>query len=667
MAFGDIKEIDSILIANRGEISSRVSRTCRKMGIKSIAVFSKADRNMPFVTDADEAIFIGASNPAESYLDQDKIISAAQSAGAQAIHPGYGFLSENASFAQRCADAGLIFIGPNPQAITAMGSKSEAKELMNKHQVPTVPGYQGQNQSNDRLIKESKSVGFPLLLKATAGGGGKGMRIVHEESHLADAIDAARRESLAAFGDGELIIEKYIDSGRHIEFQIFGDQHGNCIHLLERECTIQRRYQKVVEESPAPMMTPALRTEMGQAAINAAKALDYDNAGTVEFIYDDNTGDYYFLEVNTRLQVEHPVTEEITGIDLVKLQIESAQGMPLRIQQDDIKADGYAIEVRLYAEDPFNDFRPVTGLIQQLDIPDVPGLRVESAVESGSEISMYYDPMIAKLIVHDSDRQSAHRKLSYVLDHMVCAGTVTNQALLSEILRHKDFRAGQYNTHFISDHIKLTEPDKDLQALTDALIACTVYRWAIRDRQRGILKAMPSGWRNSFNDYQKDEFKISDETYPIRYRHHGDHFEIITADDEEKRVTLVQSDITAITIEIDGHVKSYQIIESAGSLYLHHRSVGNLKIDKVSRLPLKEVEKIAGGYEAPMPAQVIKVMVAEGDEVNLGDPLVIISSMKMESTIEAETDGTVEEVYVNDSQTIEAGHIMLKLAVKEEL
>jgi len=667
MESGDINMINAILIANRGEISSRVSRTCRKMGIRSIAVFSDADRHMPFVRDADEAVYIGASSPAESYLDVDKVIEAAKSSGADAIHPGYGFLSENASFAQRCAQEGIIFIGPNPEAITAMGSKSQAKALMIKHEVPTVPGYQGTDQSKKRLIKEAKAIGFPLLLKATAGGGGKGMRIVQKAAELDAAIDAASREAQSAFGDDELIIEKYVESGRHIEFQIFGDQHGNCIHLLERECTIQRRYQKVVEESPSPIMTPELREQMGQAAINAAKAIQYDNAGTVEFIYDDHSGAFYFLEVNTRLQVEHPVTEEITGLDLVQLQIESAQGMPLSLQQDSIQANGYAIEIRLYAEDPFNDFRPVTGLIQHLDIPEVPGLRVETAVQSGSEISMYYDPMIAKLIVHDADRQSAHRKLSYVIDHMVCAGTVTNQALLSEILNHQDFRNGQYNTHFISDHINLTEPDKDQQALFDACIACTLYRWAIRDKQRSILKAMPSGWRNSFNDYQKDEFKIADETYPINYRHYGDFFEIIILDDKEKKVSIVRADITAITIEIAGQVKSYKIIESTESLYLHHPSVGNLKIDKISRLPIKEVEKVAGGYEAPMPAQVIKVMVIEGQEVHIGDPLVIISSMKMESTIAAESDGTVEDVYVTDNQTIEAGHIMLKLAVNEEL
>lgn len=666
MAFGDIKEIDSILIANRGEISSRVSRTCRKMGIRSIAVFSDADRNMPFVMDADEAVYIGSSNPAESYLDQDKLISAAQSAGAQAIHPGYGFLSENASFARRCADQGLIFIGPNPGAITAMGSKSEAKQLMSQHKIPTVPGYQGDDQSSKRLIKEAKSIGFPLLLKATAGGGGKGMRIVHQQADLSDAIDAARRESLAAFGNDELIIEKYIESGRHIEFQIFGDQHGHCIHLLERECTIQRRYQKVVEESPAPMMTPELRKEMGQAAVHAAKALDYDNAGTVEFIYDDHTGDYYFLEVNTRLQVEHPVTEEITGIDLVKLQIESAQGNPLALTQQDIVANGYAIEIRLYAEDPYNDFRPVTGQIKKLEIPKVQGLRIESAVESGSEISMYYDPMIAKIIVHDVDRQSAHRKLSYVLDRMVCVGTITNQALLSQILKHPDFKRGVYNTHFIADHIDLTGITTDISELTDALIACTIYRWSIRNSKRTLLRAMPSGWRNSFNDYQIDTFRKGEQEYSIRYRYIKGAFEVITPEGDQKNVSIVNYEDESITIELSGHVKSYQIVDTTDVIYLHHSSVGNVALEKVSRLPIKEVHKVAGGYEAPMPAQVIDVLVSEGDKVSEGDALVIMSSMKMESTVEAESDGIVAEVYVTNGQAIEAGHVMLKVALKEE-
>ncbi|MEZ5004070.1 MAG: biotin carboxylase N-terminal domain-containing protein [Chitinophagales bacterium] len=366
MASSTIQPITSILIANRGEIAARIIRTCKKMGIKSIAVFSDADRKAPFVKAADSAVYIGESNPAQSYLDIDKIIDTAKKVGASAIHPGYGFLSENVHFAQRCAKEGIIFIGPNPKAIEAMGSKANAKALMEKHQVPVVPGYKGKDQSLETLTKAANDIGYPVLLKAVAGGGGKGMRIVKDEKNIEKAIQAAQRESKNAFGDDELIVEKYIASGRHIEFQIFGDQHGNAIHLLERECTIQRRYQKVIEESPSPVLDDDLRTAMGDAAVKAAKALNYDNAGTVEFIFDDSTKNFYFLEVNTRLQVEHPVTEEVTGLDLVQMQIESAQGLPLAIEQNDVKGNGYAIECRLYAEDANNDFLPVTGKIVKL-------------------------------------------------------------------------------------------------------------------------------------------------------------------------------------------------------------------------------------------------------------------------------------------------------------
>ena len=374
-----MKNINTTLIANRGEIASRIIRTCKKMGIKSIAVFSEADRDAPYVAEADTSIYIGESTPAASYLNQEKIIEIAKDNNVDAIHPGYGFLAENVDFAIRCKKENLIFIGPNERAIDAMGSKSKAKILMQKNGVPVVPGYQGKNQSEEKLTEEAIKIGFPILLKATAGGGGKGMRIVNEKSEINNAIKAAKREAKNAFGDDELIIEKYISSGRHIEFQIFGDQHGNAIHILERECTIQRRYQKIIEESPSPIMDKTLRNKMGEAAVNAAKALNYDNAGTVEFIYDEKTGGFYFLEVNTRLQVEHPVTEEITGLDLVEMQIKSAQGLPLQISQDHINGKGYAIEVRLYAEDAANNFLPVTGTIEKFIAPKVDGLRVETA------------------------------------------------------------------------------------------------------------------------------------------------------------------------------------------------------------------------------------------------------------------------------------------------
>ena len=434
--------LSSLLIANRGEIASRIIRTCKKMGIRSIAIFSDSDKNALYTNEADLAIHIGESNPSDSYLDMDKIIKVAKQAQADAIHPGYGFLSENVAFAKKCEEEGIIFIGPHHKAIEAMGSKSKAKALMQKYGVPVVPGYQGSDQNLDSLKNEAIKVGFPLLLKATAGGGGKGMRIVHHKMDLETAIQAAKREALNAFGDDELIIEKYISSGRHLEFQIFGDKHGNAIHILERECSIQRRYQKVIEESPSPIMDEELRKKMGDAAVNAAKALNYDNAGTVEFIYDDVSKDFYFLEVNTRLQVEHPVTEELTGLDLVQLQIESAQGVPLSIQQEDIQGNGYAIECRLYAEDATNDFLPVTGTIEKFIVPEVEGLRVETAIQSGSEISIFYDPMIAKLIVWDQSRQAAHRKMQYVLRNMVCIGMTTNQNFLLQLLEHPDFLKG---------------------------------------------------------------------------------------------------------------------------------------------------------------------------------------------------------------------------------
>mgnify|MGYP000430039247 CR=1 FL=1 len=656
-----MKSIHSILIANRGEIASRIIRTCRKMGIKSIAVFSEADRAAPFVTQADLAVFIGESSPPASYLDQDKIIETAKKTGADAIHPGYGFLAENVEFAQRCEQEGLIFIGPHPKAIAAMGSKSEAKTLMKSHNVPVVPGYQGSDQSIATLTKAAKEIGFPVLLKATAGGGGKGMRIVHKVSEVKKAIEAAKRESLNAFGDDELILEKYIASGRHIEFQIFGDKHGNAIHILERECSIQRRYQKVIEESPSPVLDEVLRTKMGEAAVNAAKALQYDNAGTVEFIFDDITQDFYFLEVNTRLQVEHPVTEEVTGLDLVQMQIESAQGLPMSITQNEVEGEGYAIECRLYAEDASNDFLPVTGTIERFECPEVEGFRIETAIESGSEISIFYDPMIAKLIVWDQNRTNAHRKMQYVLRNLVCQGITTNQNFLLKVLEDSDFQKGAYNTHFIQNKINL-ETINEIQEndLHLAAMAACLYGWQKRAQKRKILKTIPSGWRNSFYDYQKETYLLDDQEILVQYRFLKNNFTFIL---NKKNYTaqLIESKDNHLRIEIDGIQYGFNIAKKGLNTFIHNEKIGNIALVEKERFPVKALEKVKGGYEAPMPSQIIKVLVEAGQTVKSGDGLIVLSSMKMENTIEAAEDGIIEEIYATEGSNVEAKFLLLKM------
>ena len=656
-----MQNINTILIANRGEIASRIMRTCKKMGIKSVAVYADADKKAPFVAEADIAIHIGESSPAKSYLDQEKIIAAAKKTGADAIHPGYGFLSENAGFAEKCAQEGIIFIGPNVKAIEAMGSKSKAKTLMQAANVPTVPGYQGDDQSTENLSQQAIKIGFPVLLKAAAGGGGKGMRIVNTKEELTKSIEAAKRESLSAFGDDELIIEKYIASGRHIEFQIFGDQHDNAIHILERECTIQRRYQKVLEESPSPVLSEKLRTEMGQAAVNAAKSLNYDNAGTVEFIFDDESQNFYFLEVNTRLQVEHPVTEEVTGLDLVQMQIESAMGLPLKIQQEAIKSNGYALELRLYAEDASKDFQPVTGKIHHFEYPKVDGLRVETAVVSGSEISVFYDPMIAKLIVWDENRLGAYRKMQYVLKNMKCLGTVTNQQFLLHLVQNKEVIEGKYDTHFIAEKLNLSELFKNNKIQKEwSAIAASLYAWQERENQRKVMKKIPSGWRNNFYEHQKEEYKIFEEDLLLKYKFNKGNFEILIGENTY-HVELIENKENNLQVNMDGVIRSFTVIKSGINYYIHNDEIGNVTLQLKEKFPEKETEKVAGGYESPMPSTIVKVLVKAEDKVKAGDALLVISSMKMENTITCDKDGTVKEIYVTEGQNIEAGFLMLEI------
>jgi acetyl-CoA carboxylase biotin carboxylase subunit len=462
-----------VLIANRGEIAVRVMKACQEMGISTVAVYSEVDKHSPHVHLADESVNLGDPTPSESYLNIKKIIEAAQTTSAEAIHPGYGFLAENPDFAQACHDSGIVFIGPSASVIKHMGDKIAAKTMMQKAGVPVIPGYHGSKQDNDSLIKEGVHIGFPLLVKATAGGGGKGMRIVHNEDELPQAIESAKRESLSAFGSDSVFLEQYLDKPRHIEFQILADEHGQTIHLFERECSIQRRHQKIIEETPSPLLTPKLRETMGKAAVAAAEAAGYTNAGTVEFMVDGDL-QYYFMEMNTRLQVEHPITEATTGIDLVKWQLRIASGMELGLKQHLLSQRGHALECRIYAEDPANGFLPSIGTLKKVQLPHGPNIRNDTGVESDFVVSPYYDPMLAKLIVSSENRDESIQKMIWALSHYVVLGVTTNILFLKQVLDHAQFRSGNITTHFINDYFKDWLATKRSLPL-DAILALAVY------------------------------------------------------------------------------------------------------------------------------------------------------------------------------------------------
>lgn len=651
--------IKSILIANRGEIACRIIKTCKKLGIRSIAVYSDADQHAPHVKQADTAVHLGASSANESYLNQDKIIAAAKQTQATAIHPGYGFLAENPVFAQRCLDEGLIFIGPQPLAIAMMGSKSQAKKLMKQRGVPVIEGYQGEDQREETLCLEAQQLGFPILLKAAAGGGGKGMRIVEKEEELKSAIAAAKRESKSSFGNDELIIEKYFPEVRHIEFQIFGDTQGNIIHLLERECSIQRRHQKVIEESPSPALSPELREEMGKAAVNAAKALSYTNAGTVEFILAPDQ-QFYFLEINTRLQVEHPVTELITGFDLVEWQIQIAEGQTLSVKQEDIQAHGYAVECRLYAEDPNHNFLPATGQLYAWEYPEVEGIRMDTGIETGSEISIYYDPMIAKIIAHGANRQVTHRKMAYFLSHLKCLGLTTNQALLINLFNNSAINLGNYNTNFLSENPNFLSETLTNYQEHQACLAVLFHRWNAREQQRKLLANIPSGWRNNRYQAQNETFIINGLEFTVQYQQLQNQFQC-TINEDDYRVVYHPISDKKLGLSINGVRNEFFIVANAQEYFVHHESHPAITVQVKDRYPVKEAEKIAGGYLTPMPGEVLKVLVDVGEEVVEGKGLITLSSMKMENTICAEQAGVVEEIFVADGQHVEAGVLLLKL------
>jgi len=472
---------NKILVANRGEIAIRIMRACRELGVGTVAVYSEADKNSLHVQFADEAIFLGEAAPKESYLNVDKLIDAAIQTHADAIHPGYGFLSENASFAAAVDSAKLIFIGPSADSIRAMGDKAQSKIKMKQAGVPTVPGFEGLETEAD-FKQAAKKIGYPVLIKASAGGGGKGMRVVDAENELSEAIESARREALNSFGDERLLVEKYLADAHHIEFQVFGDQHGNLLHLFERECSVQRRHQKIIEETPSPLLTPKIQEKMGQAAVVAAKAVNYHNAGTIEFIFDPKTSQYYFLEMNTRLQVEHPITELVTGIDLVQWQIRIAAGEKFPFEQDDFHQHGHAIECRVYAEDPMNNFPPSTGRLLQFIEPRGPGIRVDSGFAIGNEVTHFYDPLLAKLIVHAENRETAIQKMQTALRDFVVHGVVTNIDFMQTVLEHDDFAKGKVPTMWVEKNLELgsllpdvQQPAAALQNLIAAALADVVF------------------------------------------------------------------------------------------------------------------------------------------------------------------------------------------------
>jgi acetyl-CoA carboxylase biotin carboxylase subunit len=651
---------NKILIANRGEIALRVMRTCRAMGISTVAVYSDPDARSPHVRLADEAVHIGPAPSKDSYLNSEKIIDAARRTGADAIHPGYGFLSENAEFAEACDAAGITFIGPAPDAIRKMGLKSTALTLMAAAGVPVVPGYHGEGEPLATFNKHVEAIGLPILIKASAGGGGKGMRVVRHVSELREAIESAGREAEKAFGDGTLLLEKYIDGARHVEVQILGDNHGNLIHLFERECSVQRRHQKIIEESPSPALTPELRQRICEAAVTAARAIGYTNAGTVEFILAPS-GEFYFIEVNTRLQVEHPVTEMTTGLDLVKLQIEIAQGKPLSLAQEDVRQHGHAIEARIYAEDPKNGFLPATGTLHLWESQSIGGVRIDAGVETGTEIGIHYDPMLAKVIAYASDRETARRKLAYGLSNLFALGVQTNREFLIAALQQPNFASGHYHTGFVDEHLdELITQDNGVEDSIAASIVALYFNTR-RQAEALILPQVPASYRNNpFRDPSM-KLQIGARILDVSWLQVGEETFAVSCRDWQANVQLVSFERGSIRVSIDGIQRIFRIAEAGDQFFVQSNSSSRV-VMRPARYPRAHA---ASGHEsafAPMPGLVLRILVTEGQAISAGDPLVILEAMKMEQTLRASTDGVVEAVLVKQGDVVAPGDTLVKIA-----
>jgi acetyl-CoA carboxylase biotin carboxylase subunit len=640
-----------ILIANRGEIALRVMRTCREMGIATVAVFAKAESNAVHTRCADEAVFI------DSYLAIEEVIEAAQRTGSDAIHPGYGFLSESAEFAEICASAGIVFIGPSPQVIRLMGLKSRARRLMEEAGVSVVPGYDGERQDAETLGAKILEIGLPVLIKASAGGGGKGMRLVRSKAEIEGSIEAARREAVKAFGDGALLLEKFIERARHVEVQILGDLHGNLIHLFERDCSLQRRHQKVIEETPSPILNEELRRSLGETAIRAGRAIGYTSAGTVEFILPDEFDKFYFIEANTRLQVEHPVTEMITGIDLVKAQIEIAEGRPLSFRQSELRRAGHAIEARLYAEDPNHSFLPSVGKIIDWRPPEIGhGLRIDSGVERGTEVGIYYDPLLAKVIAHAADRSAALRKLRYALRELKVYGLRTNREFLIRLLDAEAFERGEAHTGYIEEHLDELLTSADPQSTRASLIAVALY---LQNGWRGE-NGLPSGYRNNpFRD-PAIKLRIDEREVEISWHHVVNDSYVVEVWGSYIDAQVISYDSNAIRLSLEGIQRTFEIV-SVNDRYYVHSSLGSQVIERLPRHPIHQIALEGGFASSPMPGQVLKVLVGVNQQVAAGEPLIILEAMKMEHTMRAAVDGVVEEILVKHGDIVGPGQTLIRI------
>jgi len=649
-------QIKRLLIANRGEIARRVMRSASNMGIHTVAIYSDGDSNEPFVRDADEGWALGGMTATETYLDMDKVLVAAESSGADAIHPGYGFLSENAAFAQKVIDAGLIWIGPPPKAISTMGDKLAAKNLMDKAGVPILRSIEIEDDTE--LAVAGQAVGFPALVKAAAGGGGKGMRIVNEASELEGAVASAKREAASAFGDATVFLERYLNGARHVEIQVIGDSHGNLVHCFERECSIQRRHQKIIEEAPSSAVSPELRERMGQAGIQAVRAINYENAGTVEFLL-DSSGEFFFLEVNTRLQVEHPVTEEITGVDLVREQIRVAQGYPLSFTQESLEIDGHAIEARIYAEDPANEFLPATGEVLAWEMPTTPEARYDSGVTSGSKVSVNFDPMLAKVTTHAPTREEAALRLARVLERMRIQGVITNRDFLITTLRHPRFLAGDTTTSFIEEVNPPRERTLNESELRNKAIAASLF---IQYRNRSaadVLQTLPSGFRITRMPPERNTFVYRDQEILTEYssRRDGDFNFTVSGETVFARIIGVSGD--RLEYEVNGR-RMTATLNNHGNQWWVNGADGDISLTLKTRFPeINAPEAVAGGLTSPMPGTVIAVQVAPGEQVSAGQVLAIIEAMKMEHSVVSPQDGVVSEVRVAIGDKVEGGELLV--------